>query len=619
MRSPDQDTPLPTDTGTATGTGRLIAPLCVAVIAALCLTSTSPLANAAIDIPGTTASSAANTAADDAADAEADADANNADADAAKGDKAKKDQTNASGLPTLEKLTEGMEEVRPTGGEKGLFTLYRYPDTERKEDTTKLLARIPAALLERDLLVALSVSRGQLAGWQWGDALVRFRLQGRKLIMESPDVRYVAEGDSPIVESIRRTYRPTIIAAVPILTMAGGDPVIDLAEIVTDKPGRVPGSAGSPDRSLSAYHKIKVFPENVLVDVDLAVRERDGTRMIGVSYAFRKLPKDNGFKPRVADERIGYFLEARQNWTLPNDAKETVQRYIQRWDLRKADPSLELSPPKQPIVFYIEKTTPVRWRHWVRQGVLEWNKAFEPLGFVNAIEVRQQTDDNEFADFDPEDARYNFIRWIIRGSPFGMGPRRSDPRTGQVLDADIIIDDTFLRAYQYDIERLVLGQQPVEEAMSLYERYPQFAPRWMDPPPGDGTDHHAAAHAAAHGDGAVGGVALDALPTLARNIALLDGRSTAADGADHAGHAHAPGERCEMSAGYAGQLAMAHMALAGAQAAADAPSQAGGVEIPDRLLGHIIAGIVTHEVGHALGLRHNFKASAWLPLDEIKA
>ena len=99
-------------------------------------------------------------------------------------------------------------------------------------------------------------------------------------------------------------------------------------------------------------------------------------------------------------------------------------RYINRWDLQKADPSAELSPPKKPIIFWIEKTVPYKYRKPIREGILEWNKAFEKAGFLNAIEVRQQPDNS---DWDPEDVNYNTFRWITSSAKFAMGPSRVNP------------------------------------------------------------------------------------------------------------------------------------------------------------------------------------------------
>ena len=121
--------------------------------------------------------------------------------------------------------------------------------------------------------------------------------------------------------------------------------------------------------------------------------------------------------------------------------------------MTKADPSADVSPPKKPIVFWLEKTIPYKYRAPIRDGILEWNKAFEKAGFANAIEVRQQPDS---ADWDPEDINYNTFRWITTntdpGMVMAMGPSRVNPTTGQILDADIIFDADFLQAWKSHYE-----------------------------------------------------------------------------------------------------------------------------------------------------------------------
>ncbi len=130
-------------------------------------------------------------------------------------------------------------------------------------------------------------------------------------------------------------------------------------------------------------------------------------------------------------------------------------RYINRWDLRKADPSAELSPPVKPIIFWLEKTIPFVYRKPIRDGILEWNKAFEKAGFANAIEVRQQPDN---ADWDPEDINYNTFRWITASAGFAMGPSRVNQNTGQILDADIIFDADFLPLLEAGVRDVHAGQ-----------------------------------------------------------------------------------------------------------------------------------------------------------------
>ncbi len=139
-----------------------------------------------------------------------------------------------------------------------------------------------------------------------------------------------------------------------------------------------------------------------------------------------------------------------------SDSKDTAfVRYINRWRLERADGSPwkeggKLVPPKKKIVFWIEKSVPDEYRAAVREGILEWNKAFEKIGFRDAIEVRQQ--ENE--DFDPEDINYSTFRWIATDRGYAMGPSRANPLTGEIIDADIIFDASMVRFYKRDQQTL---------------------------------------------------------------------------------------------------------------------------------------------------------------------
>lgn len=147
-----------------------------------------------------------------------------------------------------------------------------------------------------------------------------------------------------------------------------------------------------------------------------------------------ELPKENGFTPRLSDERIGYFLVMQQDFT--DDTLDTrYKRYISRWKLEKKDPTAAISDPVEPIVFWIENTVPHEYREGVRQGIEVWQEAFTEAGFSNAIIAKQMPDD---ADWDPADIRYNAIRWFVApGAGFAIGPSRANPYTGQIYDADI--------------------------------------------------------------------------------------------------------------------------------------------------------------------------------------
>src|SRR5262249_5652742 len=115
---------------------------------------------------------------------------------------------------------------------------------------------------------------------------------------------------------------------------------------------------------------------------------------IVVTYEFSSL-KDTGYQPRLADDRVGHFLTVQQDFTSDRLSSPYV-RHLHRWHLEKSDPNAPLSPPKQPIVFWLENTIPVEYREWIKEGALLWNTAFERIGFKDAIVVKQQPDNADW-------------------------------------------------------------------------------------------------------------------------------------------------------------------------------------------------------------------------------
>jgi hypothetical protein len=162
---------------------------------------------------------------------------------------------------------------------------------------------------------------------------------------------------------------------------------------------------------------------------------------VGYVYSFSKLP-EQPMRPRKTDPRLGHFFDAVTDLSTDLDATPK-QHFINRWRLEKQDPQAALSEPKQPIVYWLDKNIPVRYRKSVEAGILEWNKAFEKIGFKNAVVAKQQPDD---ADWDNMDARHASIRWFVGADVgFAIGPNHSDPRTGEIFDADIGMSDVFGR------------------------------------------------------------------------------------------------------------------------------------------------------------------------------
>lgn len=165
---------------------------------------------------------------------------------------------------------------------------------------------------------------------------------------------------------------------------------------------------------------------------------------MGYYYGFSQLPQ-NPMRPREADPRVGFFTASVNDFSNP-DKREPRNRYIIRWRLEKKDPTAALSEPKQPIVYWLDKNIPTAYRKAVSDGILEWNKAYEKIGFKNAVVVKQQGDDD---DFDTSATRFASIRWVAGNNiQFGArGPSKVDPRTGEILDADIEMNEDITRLY----------------------------------------------------------------------------------------------------------------------------------------------------------------------------
>lgn len=252
------------------------------------------------------------------------------------------------------------------------------------------------------------------------------------------------------------------------------------------KPSPFPGAnpmtsfnLGNFNRDKSKYLEIRNYPNNLDVVVEFvydnpAPINRGGSavtdaRSVGIiiQHSFIEMP-ENDFRPRRDDPRIGYFAETITD--LTSTSATPFKDVITRWNLVKKDPNAEISEPVEPIVWWIENTTPYEFRETIANATLAWNEAFEAAGFRNAIQVKVQPDT---ADWDAGDIRYNVLRWTSSPQPpfGGYGPSFTNPRTGQILGADIMLEFVFFTGRLNEeflfTEQTMWGFDPMHEHQEL--------------------------------------------------------------------------------------------------------------------------------------------------------
>lgn len=501
--------------------------------------------------------------------------------------------------------------------EKPLWTLYK------REKDQQLYAELPANFASQKYFIALTVASGDaFAGLQGSDLYVYWRRYDKRLALIQPNVEIRSTGDDESKASVKRLFTDKVLLEVPIVTMGpGGGPVIDADELLVGQAFRFfgPEVMNREIRGLFSVTKAKAFPQNV--ELAFEMPNYSGT-LQELHYSISVIPENPSFKTREADERIGYFTTAYSDYGQYVDDKVRT-RFINRWHLEKADASLAHSPPKEPIVFYIEHTTPVRYRRWVREGILDWNRAFEKVGLANAIEVYyQDAASGAHMDKDPEDVRYNFVRWLNNDIGTAIGPSRVNPLTGEILDADIVLTDGWIRHFRMQFEK-VLPEIATEsfdaETLAWLADHPNWDPRVRLARPSDRDRVVAELKKSARQPlgGHPAGARRDRMIGTQEFDGLI-GRTSQLNGL------------CLAAQGRAFDVALMRMHMDIALAAAE-PVEAGKPKkddpktepmidgMPESFIGPLLSHLVAHEVGHTLGLRHNFKASAIHTVGEINS
>lgn len=345
--------------------------------------------------------------------------------------------------------------------DEGLFKVHRNKD--------KVLYEIPKAELGREMLWVSQIRRTTIGvgygGQMLGNRVVKWEQRGNKVLLKTVNYEITADAKEPIAKAVADANESAIVMAFNVEAFAkDGSPVIDVSRLfTTDVPefsARARLRARAMDSTRSFIDKVTSYPINVEVDAThtyttptdtpamggaptpapnpfMGSGMRPGSGTVAVHYSMVKLP-ENPMMPRLFDERVGYFSHSTTDYSRP-EAKAVRRTFLARWRLEKKDPSAELSEPVKPITFYVDPATPKHLAPYVKSGVELWQSAFEAAGFKNGIVAKYAPTKEEDPDWAPEDARYSVIRWLPSTIENAMGPHISDPRSGEILEADIQI------------------------------------------------------------------------------------------------------------------------------------------------------------------------------------
>jgi len=372
-----------------------------------------------------------------------------------KKDKEKKDKTLAEFVKDLDKS-------------EGLFTFYRDP---KKGD---LFMEVSADQLDEEFIYFIYMHNGVTGvpglgfrGLTGNNQVFSLNKHFNRIEFIEENTNFYYDPDSPLSRSADANVSSALLATAEIKATSKDKKrfIIPVSKLflsealtrLTPKPNPADKKAGKfgpgkLNKAKSKIARINNYPENSDVIVDYVFDDpkpvpdkskvggipRSGT--MSVQHSFIQMPK-NDFKPRLDDPRVGYFTNRVTDMT--SYSATPYRDLIDRWPLVKKDPSAKISEPVKPIVFWIENTTPHEYRDTIRDASLAWNIAFEKAGFKNAVQVKIQPDD---ADWDAGDIRYNVMRWTASPRPpfGGYGPNFTNPRTGEVLGADIMLEQVFV-------------------------------------------------------------------------------------------------------------------------------------------------------------------------------
>ncbi|GGW88743.1 zinc-dependent metalloprotease [Salegentibacter mishustinae] len=340
--------------------------------------------------------------------------------------------------------------------DEGLFTVHRVDD--------KYFYEIPDSLFNREMLTVTRIAKTatgigfgggkqntQVHRWQKKDGHVLLRVVSHEI--------YAADS-LPVHEAVVNSNFEPVLQRFPVKTV-GKDSVnkttvIEVTDLYTKDVKALGLREGSRkqykvsrlDDSRSYIDTIRSYPENIEVRHvktysagDPPSNESTGSISLEFSNSMILLPKEP-MKRRYFDQRVGWFARGQTDYGLDAQKSKEV-KYLDRWRLevkeedREKFKNGELVEPKEPIIYYVDRATPKQWVPYIKQGIEDWQVAFEEAGFKNAIIAKDPPSKEEDPDWSPEDARYSVVRYLASPIPNANGPHVSDPRSGEILESDI--------------------------------------------------------------------------------------------------------------------------------------------------------------------------------------